>query len=284
MTTAEPTLPPRTVAAYIPDLLFGIRVADAIRAQGGVPDMADSANSLWEAIQRWPVLVLIDLTAPGDWRTVVQRAKNLPHTRRIPIVAFGSHLDTAALKAARQAGADHAWARSHFVEQLPDLVKSHLAQPPQFLAGWDDTPSALAFAGFEAFNAGHYWEQHELLEHAWNAEPRAVRELYQGILQVGVALHQIEQGKWAGAIKLMRRGLNRLDPLPAVCMGVDLDSFRRQAHIVHWQLLECGAERLAEIDRTEFPRIVFADQTVPQPGSGPNDPTTTSNEPKGELS
>lgn len=269
-TPARPALPPRTIAAYIPDLMFSVRVADAIRAQGGQPDLVDSASRLWEAIQRWPVLVLIDLAAPDDCLAVVQRAKNLPHTRRIPIVAFGSHVNTDALKAARQAGVDHAWARSHFVEQLPALIQSHLAKPPQYVVGWEDAPSALAMAGFEAFNAGHYWEQHELLEHAWNEEPRAVRDLYQGILQVGVALHQIENGKWAGAIKLMRRGLNRLDPLPPVCMGIDLDSFRRQAHIVHWQLLDLGAAHLAEIDRTEFPRVTFAEPETPaQPAAEP---------------
>lgn len=268
MTTITPAqthsiTPPRTVAAYVPDLLFSIRVADAIRAQGGVPDMVESGSALWEAIERWPVLVLIDLAAPDDWYAVVQRAKNLPHTRRIPIVAFGSHVDTATLKAARQAGVDHAWARSHFVTQLPALVQSYLVKPPHYVVGWDDTPSPLALDGFAAFNAGHYWEQHELLEHAWNAEPRPVRELYQGILQVGVALHQIENGRWAGAIKLMRRGLNRLDPLPARCMGVDLESFRRQAYIVHQQLLELGAERLGEIDRCEFPQIVLTAPITP---------------------
>lgn len=260
--------PPRAIAAYIPDLMFSIRVADAIRAQGGVPDMVDSASSLWEAIQRWPALVLIDLAAPDDWRGVVQRAKTLPHTRRIPIVAFGSHVDTDALKAARQAGVDHAWARSRFVEQLPDLIQSHLVQTPQYVVGWDDTPSPVALAGFEAFNAGHYWEQHELLEHAWNAEPRPVRELYQGILQVGVALHQIENGKWAGAIKLMRRGLNRLDALPPVCMGVDMEQFRRQAHIVHQALIDLGADRMDAIDRDEFPRVVLIEPATPvEPGA-----------------
>lgn len=270
MTTVTPAQngPPRAIAAYIPDLMFSIRVADAIRAQGGVPDMVDSASSLWEAIQRWPALVLIDLAAPDDWRGVVQRAKTLPHTRRIPIVAFGSHVDTDALKAARQAGVDHAWARSRFVEQLPDLIQSHLVQTPQYVVGWDDTPSPVALAGFEAFNAGHYWEQHELLEHAWNAEPRPVRELYQGILQVGVALHQIENGKWAGAIKLMRRGLNRLDALPAVCMGVDLEQFRRQAHIVHQALIDLGADRMDAIDRDEFPRVVLIEPATPvEPGA-----------------
>lgn len=262
---------PRRVAAYIPDLFFSVRVTDVIRALGGLPDLVDSAAALWEALERWPALVLIDLRAPDDWQDVVRRAKNLPHTRLIPIVAFGSHVDTDALRAARQAGCDHAWAKSHFMEQLPALVKRHLEKPPQYVEGWDAPPSTLAVEGFEAFDAGHYWEQHELLEGAWREEPRPVRELYQGILQVGVALHQIEQGKWAGAIKLLRRGLNRLDWLPPLCMGVDLAAFRRQAHALHQHLMDLSAAQptateldlTAQVDRRLFPHVAWKSKAQP---------------------
>lgn len=269
--SAPAGLTPRRVAAYIPDLFFSVRVTDAIQALGGVPDLVESADALWEALGRWPALVLIDMRAPDDWHSVVRRAKNLPHTRLIPIVAFGSHVDSAALAAARQAGCDHAWAKSHFVQQLPALVRQHLEKSPQVVEGWDAPPAALAVAGFEAFNAGHYWEQHELLEGAWREEARPVRELYQGILQVGVALHQIEQGKWTGAIKLLRRGLNRLDRLPPVCMGVDLDAFRRQAYALHQHLMELGAEQPAApepnlarlVDRQLFPHVTWKSTAQP---------------------
>lgn len=257
----------RSVAAYIPDLFFSVRVTTAIQAQGGEPDLVDSPAALWSAIERWPALILIDITAPGDWQAVVRRAKNLPHTRLIPIVAFGSHLQSDALTAARQAGCDHAWARSRFVQELPSLLRRRLQripeQKPEEIEGWDDAPAALAVAGFEAFNAGHYWEQHELLEAAWREEARPARDLYQGILQVGVALHQIERGKWAGAIKLLRRGLNRLDRLPPLCMGVDLDAFRRQAYALHQHLMDLGIEQPAApepdstrlVDRRFYPHI-----------------------------
>ena len=47
-------------------------------------------------------------------------------------------------------------------------------------------------------------------ERAWMAESRPIRDLYQGVLQVGLAFLQIEQGNWAGALKMFRRGLPRL--------------------------------------------------------------------------
>jgi CheY-like chemotaxis protein len=82
---------------------------------------------LWlPSIVTFPVVALVDLATPGDWATAIQRCKLRPHTRAIPIYAFGSHVDAATLQAARRAGADHAWARSRFMAELPAVVESHV--------------------------------------------------------------------------------------------------------------------------------------------------------------
>ena len=60
-------------------------------------------------------------------------------------------------------------------------------------------PRSLALKGVEEFNRGEFFEQHETLEMEWRAESRPVRQLYQGILQVGLACYQIERGNWPGA-------------------------------------------------------------------------------------
>jgi predicted metal-dependent hydrolase len=83
--------------------------------------------------------------------------------------------------------------------------------------------------------------------------------MYQGILQVGVAFLQVERGNWAGAIKLLRRGLPRLRSLPPVCQGLDIASFRAAAEAVHAELMALGAERIGEFDRGMLPKI----ETVP---------------------
>jgi predicted metal-dependent hydrolase len=41
-----------------------------------------------------------------------------------------------------------------------------------------------AAEGLRLFNAGEYFEAHEALEDAWNAETGEVRNLYRGILQI----------------------------------------------------------------------------------------------------
>lgn len=203
----------------------------------------------------FPVLALLDLDAPGEWQGALARCKLRPHTRLIPIYAFGSHVAPTILRAAREAGAEEAWLLDRLHAELPALVSRHLDPPLRYPAGWEDPLSAEARAGVAAFNAGDYFEQHEHFEHAWMAEPRPIRELYQGILQIGVAFYQIQRGNWAGAIKMFRRGLPRLRGLPPVCQGIQLASFRAAAEAIHAQISELGPAGLAGFDQSHFPQI-----------------------------
>lgn len=238
------------------DSLVAERLAAAVRTQGGQPLLVQTPAEFVAALDRYfPILALFDLEAPGDWEKALARCKLRPHTRSIPIYAFGAHVDHTILQAAHKAGADEAWFLKRLYTELPTLVKLHLDPPIHYPAGWDGPLSEEARAGVSAFNAGAYFEQHEHFEHAWMAEQRPIRELYQGILQVGVAYYQIQRGNWAGALKMFRRGLPRLRGLPPVCQGIRVDSFRAAAEAIHAEITTLGPERLAEFDQSRFPQI-----------------------------
>ncbi|MEZ4771171.1 MAG: DUF309 domain-containing protein [Caldilineales bacterium] len=242
--------PAAPVLALVTDLMFGTRIADVVRAQGGQPIMAASPDEFRAGVDRWPVLILIDVNALplNEWTPEVRRAKGSPQSRLIPIYGFGSHVDTGTLKAARQAGCDHVWARSRFVDELPDLVAKHIDPPPVYPEGWDDQPSEAFLEGVARFNAGEFYKQHDVFEALWMADQRPIRDLYQGVLQVGVSFHQIEEGNYRGAVKMLRRGLLRLRPLPPVCQTLDVAGLRRAARGVHDELVALGPDRLAEFD------------------------------------
>lgn len=250
--------PPHTVVCLEPDLFFAPRLADVIQQQGGWAVIVETPEAFVDAVDRhFPVLALLDLASAGDWAHAITRCKLRPQTSQVPLFAFGSHVDAATLRAARHAGADHAWARSKLMAELPQLVAHHLHPPVVYLEGWDAPLSDLARRGIEELNAGEYFEQHESLEKAWMEETRPIREMYQGILQVGVAFLQIQRNNWAGAIKMFRRGLPRLRTLPPICQGVDIATFRASAAAIHWEVTTLGVERLGEFDQSRFPRIVF---------------------------
>lgn len=247
------------VVCLVPDLFFATRFDDVIRAAGGEPVLVDSGEELVSAVDRsFPVLVLVDLDAPGDWAFAVRRIKTRPHSRQIPVYAFGSHVEVDTLRKARSAGADHAWARSKMASDLPAVVQRHVSPPVRYPEGWDDRLSDKARQGVAEFNRGEFYEQHELFEEAWMEEARPIRDMYQGILQVGVAFHLIQQDNWAGAVKMFRRGLPRLRDLPDVCQGVDIAAFRRAAEAIHAEVSALGAARLHEFDRSTFPQIGMA--------------------------
>lgn len=113
----------------------------------------------------------------------------------------------------------------------------------------------LARKGIREYNAGEYYEAHESLELAWRDTATAERDLYQGVLQVGVAYYQIQQGNYRGALKMFQRARRLLDTLPERCRGVDVAEFRRDAERVEGALREVGPEGIEDIDTGLFQSV-----------------------------
>ena len=102
------------------DLIFTSRITGTARAIGLTVKSARSADALLTlARQQAPVCVLLDLQNPGlDLPDLLRRlAEMCPEPPRV--VAYGSHVDAATLKAARVAGCDPVLPRSQFVDDLP---------------------------------------------------------------------------------------------------------------------------------------------------------------------
>lgn len=259
MKTIAPYKP--TIVTLTTDSAWRNRIHEVVQAHGARSIVAKNAEQFRLAVDGYyPILILIDLSIaqPQDGEkatALIKRGKLLPHTRATPIIAFHEH--ESARQQAEQAGADATIAPIQLQRQLSQLVADHLNPPIRYVDGWDEPLPADAAKGLEEFNRGDYFEQHESLEEAWNAEQRPVRELYQGILQVGVALLQIERNNWEGAIKLFRRGLPKLRDLPPTCQGVDVAQLRSQMEQIHHEVSQLGPEKLSQFDQGRFPKIEF---------------------------
>ena len=117
----------------------------------------------------------------------------------------------------------------------------------------------LALKGIEEFNRGEFYECHEYLEEAWMQEPRRVRFLYQGILQVGVGFYHLQNGNWRGATGLLRNGAVRLREFEPVTLGVDVAKLVRESERCLRELEELGRERIGEFDRSGVPKVEWAE-------------------------
>jgi DNA-binding response OmpR family regulator len=101
------------------DLMFTSRVTGTARELGFAVQAARSADMLLQRMaEQPPACVIVDLANPGlVIEDFVGRLKKIAATPFV--VAYGSHVDTATLKAARAAGCDRVMPRSQFVEALP---------------------------------------------------------------------------------------------------------------------------------------------------------------------
>src|ERR1700738_1237829 len=112
----------------------------------------------------------------------------------------------------------------------------------------DDPPPPQLLEGIEQFNRGEFFEQHETLELLWRAEPRDVRRLYQGILQIGVAFHHLRRRNHHGAVYMLTRGARYLAPFAPRCQGVDVEALLKDAAAALTEVERLGPDRLADFD------------------------------------
>jgi CheY-like chemotaxis protein len=112
------------------DLIFISRVAGTASAQGLNLKSARSAAALVTlARQQRPRCVIVDLANPGLilpalLQELAEVCAPLPR-----VVAYGSHVDTETLRAARAAGCDPVWPRSKFVEDLATVLPEWFEHP-----------------------------------------------------------------------------------------------------------------------------------------------------------
>lgn len=112
------------------DLLFTSRITGEARALGLTVKPARSLEQLLDLARQEPIsCVLVDLGLPGLllpdlFRRLAETCAACPR-----VVAYGSHVDTEGLRAARSAGCDPVLPRSKFVEELPRALPQWLSAP-----------------------------------------------------------------------------------------------------------------------------------------------------------
>ena len=118
-----------------------------------------------------------------------------------------------------------------------------------------EAPPPLLIEGIAQFNRGEFFEQHETLEDLWRAETRDVRRLYQGILQIGVAVYHIRRLNHHGAVHMLTRGTAYLRPFAPTCQAVDVEHLITQASEILDAVQHLGKTRLDQFDWSLTPHV-----------------------------
>jgi DNA-binding NarL/FixJ family response regulator len=112
------------------DLIFTSKITSTARALGQRVMVAGNVAQATSMIAQWsPAVVFVDLAA-GDLVTPEALTAFRVSAPETPFIAFGSHVDTAALAAASAAGCDDVMPRSKFTTILPELIRRFLGDNP----------------------------------------------------------------------------------------------------------------------------------------------------------
>lgn len=80
--------------------------------------------------------------------------------------------------------------------------------------------------GLALFNAGQFFECHEVWESLWKPASGTDRLFYQGLIQAAVAILHAERGNLRGAASTYAKARAKLDTLGGEYMGIAIDGFR----------------------------------------------------------
>ena len=80
--------------------------------------------------------------------------------------------------------------------------------------------------GIELFNAGRFFECHEVWEEVWKRAADAEKLFFQGMIQAAVAILHAQRGNPRGARSTWAKARAKLAPLPAEHMGIALTELR----------------------------------------------------------
>lgn len=137
---------------------------------------------------------------------------------------------------------------------MTDEVRRGAVLTPQASARLDEAVSLFA--------RGEYHACHDVLEGLWREDGSPVRDIYKGVLQVGVAYWHAGRGNLRGALRLAVRGVEHLVPFMPSAFGLDLATLVEDVRHAS-RLWEEAAMRGDSAPDVPSPRLVRA--TSPRP-------------------
>lgn len=112
-----------------------------------------------------------------------------------------------------------------------------------------------AIKGIQLFNQKKFFAAHEELELAWRDEPGGIRDLYRGILQIGVAYYHIQHRNFTGAQKMFIRAEKWLASYSGYYLGINVGKLKKDATKISILLRNGELDEIITTDGAIFPGI-----------------------------
>lgn len=99
-------------------------------------------------------------------------------------------------------------------------------------------PRSLLLRGVAAFNAGHFFEAHEIWEAVWNDTVGEEKRFVQGLVQLATGYLKLSSAQYQGALKLLTRGCRTLRTCPPIYAGLQIGVLADASNTVVHQLTQ----------------------------------------------
>ena len=109
--------------------------------------------------------------------------------------------------------------------------------------------------GIQLFNQKKFFDAHEELELAWRDETQPIRDLFRGILQIGVAYYHIQHRNFIGAQKMFIRAEKWLLPYSGFCLGINIEKLKKDTNKISRMLNNGELNEVNTTDGSIFPVI-----------------------------
>jgi uncharacterized protein len=146
-----------------------------------------------------------------------------------------------------------------YIDEIRDYA-CHIWQAACCLYG-PQTPDLTALPeevrrGGVLFEAGLHFACHEYFETLWGRTGDAASDLYQGIIQIAVAMRHLESHNVRGAVILLRYGMGRLQRYPAVYQGLPLAAWLERLETLRTHLETLPSPTAYQFDPRHVPHIL----------------------------
>ncbi len=113
----------------------------------------------------------------------------------------------------------------------------------------------LFWQGVALFNEREFFDCHEVLEAYWKQQSEPDKQLTQGLIQIAVAYYHVLRENRSGALKLLDRGIPRVERFLPSHAGLSLEAFLTAVREDR-EKIEQGADNSALI----IPKIKVEDE------------------------
>ncbi|MCZ7626559.1 MAG: hypothetical protein C3F12_01910 [Candidatus Methylomirabilota bacterium] len=107
------------------------------------------------------------------------------------------------------------------------------------------------------FNEGLFFEVHEVLEAVWLTQHERVRPLLQGLIQIAVGFHHLENNNLRGSLLLLKEGIEKVKGYGSDRSALELDQFLAQVERARESIESLGEAAFDLFDRRMIPTMPF---------------------------